>query len=121
MEERKALGGKLLTKPFWVLLALAMVAGLLLLKRFLLGIGAVTNLSDGYPWGLWIVYDVLAGTALACGGYSVALLGMRWGSSGHPYFSTESFTRTRQSSALFTRLDRLKFSRLSISCIRKRS
>jgi len=74
MEARKALGGKLLTKPFWVLLALAMIAGLLLLKRFLLGIGAVTNLSDGYPWGIWIVYDVLVGTALACGGYSVALL-----------------------------------------------
>jgi Ni/Fe-hydrogenase subunit HybB-like protein len=29
---------------------------------------AVTNLSDGYPWGLWITCDVLAGTALGCGG-----------------------------------------------------
>ena len=27
-------------------------------KRFLYGLGAVTNMSDGYPWGLWIVYDV---------------------------------------------------------------
>ncbi len=74
MHERKALGGKLLTKPFWVLLGLVMIAGLLLIKRFLFGIGAVTNLSDGYPWGLWIVYDVLIGTALGCGGYSIALL-----------------------------------------------
>ncbi|MCF7823167.1 MAG: Ni/Fe-hydrogenase cytochrome b subunit [Candidatus Marinimicrobia bacterium] len=72
--ERKPLGGKLLTKPFWVLLSLAMIAGLLLIKRFLFGIGAVTNLSDGYPWGIWIVYDVLVGTALGCGGYSIALL-----------------------------------------------
>jgi len=71
---RKALGGKLLTKPFWVLLGLSMIAGLLLLKRFLFGLGAVTNLSDGYPWGIWIVYDVLVGTALGCGGYSIALL-----------------------------------------------
>ena len=74
MQENKALGGRLLTKPFWVLLGLAMIAGLLLIKRFLFGIGAVTNLSDGYPWGIWIVYDVLVGTALGCGGYSIALL-----------------------------------------------
>lgn len=74
MHEKQALGGKLLTKPFWVLLGIAGIAGLLLIKRFLFGIGAVTNLSDGYPWGIWIVYDVLIGTALGCGGYSIALL-----------------------------------------------
>jgi Ni/Fe-hydrogenase subunit HybB-like protein len=74
MHKKQALGGKLLTKPFWVLLGLASIAGLLLIKRFLFGIGAVTNLSDGYPWGIWIVYDVLVGTALGCGGYSIALL-----------------------------------------------
>jgi hypothetical protein len=33
-----------------------------------------TGLSDGYPWGLWIAFDVVTGTALACGGYAVALL-----------------------------------------------
>ncbi len=38
------------------------------------GLGAVTNLSDGYPWGLWITYDVLVGTALGCGGYAVSIL-----------------------------------------------
>ena len=74
MHERQALGGKILTRPFWILLGLAAIAGILLLKRFMLGLGAVTNLSDGYPWGIWIVYDVLVGTALGCGGYSVALL-----------------------------------------------
>ena len=74
MHERQALGGKLLTKPFWVLLAFALIGGMLLLKRFLFGLGAVTNLSDGYPWGIWIVYDVLVGTALGCGGYALALL-----------------------------------------------
>ncbi len=74
MHKKQALGGKLLTKPFWILLGLAGIAGLLLIKRFLFGIGAVTNLSDGYPWGIWIVYDVLVGTALGCGGYSIALL-----------------------------------------------
>ena len=74
MHKKQALGGKLLTKPFWILLGIAGIAGILLIKRFLFGIGAVTNLSDGYPWGLWIVYDVLVGTALGCGGYAIALL-----------------------------------------------
>jgi len=74
MSESKALGGKIITKPFLVCAVFAAVAGVLLIKRFILGIGAVTNLSDGYPWGIWIAYDVVVGTAFACGGYSMALL-----------------------------------------------
>ena len=35
---------------------------------------AVSNLNDGYPWGIWIAFDVVTGTALGCGGYAVALL-----------------------------------------------
>jgi Ni/Fe-hydrogenase subunit HybB-like protein len=31
-------------------------------------------MNDGYPWGLWIAFDVVTGTALACGGYAIALL-----------------------------------------------
>ena len=31
-------------------------------------------MSDGYPWGIWITYDVATGTAIACGGYAVAIL-----------------------------------------------
>ena len=54
-----------------VLIAL-MVA--ILAVRFLFGLGAVTALNDGYPWGIWIVVDVVIGTAFACGGFSVAML-----------------------------------------------
>ncbi len=74
MSNYKPLGGKILTKPFMFLLLIAAIAGFILIRRFLFGLGAVTNLSDGYPWGLWIVYDVLTGTAVACGGYAMALL-----------------------------------------------
>ncbi len=74
MSDNKALGGKIITKPFIILAILAGIAGILLIKRFIFGIGAVTNLSDGYPWGMWIVYDVLIGTALGCGGYVMAIL-----------------------------------------------
>jgi Ni/Fe-hydrogenase subunit HybB-like protein len=54
-----------------VLVAL-MVA--ILLVRFLFGLGAVTALNDGYPWGIWVVFDVVIGSAFACGGFSVAML-----------------------------------------------
>ena len=67
-------GGRIWTKPFKVLLVLFLISGALLLWRFAAGLGAVTALNDGYPWGLWIAYDVVVGTALACGGYAVAIL-----------------------------------------------
>lgn len=73
-EENVPLGGKVVTKPFLVFAALALVGGILIIYRYIFGLGAVTNLSDGYPWGLWITYDVLVGTALGCGGYAMALL-----------------------------------------------
>jgi Ni/Fe-hydrogenase subunit HybB-like protein len=74
MSENKPIGGKIITKPFIVLALVVAIAGILIIKRFIFGIGAVSNLSDGYPWGIWIAYDVVAGTAIACGGYAMALL-----------------------------------------------
>ncbi len=35
------------------------------------GLGAVTNLSDDFPWGLWIGFDVLCGVGLAAGGFTL--------------------------------------------------
>ncbi|OFZ22303.1 MAG: hydrogenase [Bdellovibrionales bacterium GWB1_55_8] len=74
MSETRPLGGKIWTKPMKVLSVFAALGLFFIAKRFLLGIGAVSNMSDGYPWGIWIAYDVVVGTALACGGYSMALL-----------------------------------------------
>ena len=70
----EAIGGPILTKPFRFLLTLFAIAGALILYRLFTGLGQVTAMNDGYPWGLWIAFDVVTGTALACGGYSVALL-----------------------------------------------
>ena len=39
--------------------------------RFTQGLGAVTNLSDDFPWGLWIGFDVLCGVMLAAGGFTL--------------------------------------------------
>ncbi len=41
-------------------------------NRFVFGLGATTNLNDGYPWGLWISFDVLTGVALAAGGFTIS-------------------------------------------------
>jgi len=52
------------------------LAGLAFLAaRFLFGIGAVTNLDNQHPWGIWIGLDVALGVALAAGGFTTAALG----------------------------------------------
>ena len=66
--------GPVWTRPFRWLLLVAGLGAAVAVWRFLFGIGAVTNLSNGYPWGVWIAFDVVVGTALGCGGYAVALL-----------------------------------------------
>ncbi len=72
--QAQPIGGPLLTRGYIVLLTLAAIGILLILWRFAVGLGASTGLSDGYPLGLWIALDVVTGTALACGGYAVALV-----------------------------------------------
>ncbi|KAA0256068.1 Ni/Fe-hydrogenase cytochrome b subunit [Acidobacteria bacterium ACD] len=67
-------GGPLFTRPFRILVGVFAFCALFMLYRFAAGLGASTGLSDGYPWGIWIAFDVVTGTALACGGYAVALL-----------------------------------------------
>ncbi|MBI5475459.1 MAG: Ni/Fe-hydrogenase cytochrome b subunit [Ignavibacteriales bacterium] len=57
------------------LIALAINGLVFLMGRFFFGIGAVTNLNNQYPWGLWIGVDVAAGVALAAGGFTTAALG----------------------------------------------
>src|SRR3974377_552756 len=65
--------GRILTPSFFVLLAFTLLGMGLILVRCVKGIGAVSNMSDGYPWGIWIAYDVATGTAIACGGQPRAL------------------------------------------------
>ncbi|MCC7173904.1 MAG: Ni/Fe-hydrogenase cytochrome b subunit [Bryobacterales bacterium] len=40
--------------------------------RFFHGLGASTHLTDQFPWGLWIGFDVLCGVGLAAGGFTLA-------------------------------------------------
>ena len=58
---------------FWAgLLYLLLVLGTAVLAvRFTRGLGAVTNLSDRFPWGLWVGFDILCGVGLAAGGFAI--------------------------------------------------
>jgi Ni/Fe-hydrogenase subunit HybB-like protein len=64
----------LLNKTTFIAGVLIAIMAAILLYRFIYGLGAVTDLNDGYPWGIWIVVDVMIGSAFACGGFSVAML-----------------------------------------------
>lgn len=66
---------KFFTPGVIVLVLLALNGLAFLLVRFVFGIGAVTNLNNQYPWGIWIGVDVAAGVALAAGGFTTAALG----------------------------------------------
>jgi Ni/Fe-hydrogenase subunit HybB-like protein len=74
METKQPIGGRVLTGPFVFFLIIFLIGAFFAAKRYMYGIGAVSNMSDGYPWGIWIALDVVVGTALACGGYTMALL-----------------------------------------------
>ncbi len=66
--------GRLMT-PFNVISVLIMISTVVILVvRFAFGLGAVTNLDQRFPWGLWIGFDVVAGVALAGGAYVVTFL-----------------------------------------------
>ena len=64
-----------LPKPtFWTfVLAVIWALGLYAtFTRFFYGLGAATNLSDQFPWGIWIGFDILVGVGLAAGGFAIA-------------------------------------------------
>lgn len=65
--------GPILT-PFNVVAGIIIIGGLIITAiRFIKGLGAVTNLSQEYPWGLWIGFDVITGVAFAGGAYIITL------------------------------------------------
>jgi Ni/Fe-hydrogenase subunit HybB-like protein len=66
---------KYFTPGVIVLIIIAINGLVFLMGRFFFGLGAVTNLNNQYPWGLWIGVDVAAGVALAAGGFTTAALG----------------------------------------------
>ncbi len=73
MNSSVALPGRLGRVGFWqtVFGVLVLTLGVITVLRFTQGLGAVTNLSDQFPWGLWIGLDVLCGVGLAAGAFTL--------------------------------------------------
>lgn len=64
---------KSLFTPFNIIAGIILVAGLIVtVMRFTGGLGAVTNLDQNNPWGIWIGFDLMCGVALAAGGYTTS-------------------------------------------------
>jgi formate dehydrogenase iron-sulfur subunit len=69
--EFEPLRNTLMTPFNWVLLLLMAFGAVTFVARFALGLGRSTNLSDTYPWGLWILFD-LVWIAVAAGAFAMA-------------------------------------------------
>jgi c(7)-type cytochrome triheme protein len=70
-----ALGNRIVSRLTWwqgLLIAILSLGLYATVIRFARGLGAATNLSDAFPWGLWIGFDVLVGVGLAAGGFVLA-------------------------------------------------
>ncbi|MCK6480736.1 MAG: Ni/Fe-hydrogenase cytochrome b subunit [Planctomycetes bacterium] len=58
--------------PAWgLLVAIWALGGWVLAERYARGLGAVTGLSDTFPWGIW-KFNVLCGIACGAGGFTMA-------------------------------------------------
>jgi len=68
------LGWPRLTVWQWIFAAVMLGGLYAAYTRFLHGLGAATHLSDQFPWGLWIGFDVLCGVGLAAGGFTLAAI-----------------------------------------------
>ncbi len=57
-----------------ILTILALTGFASVICRYLFGLGAVSNMSDGRGWGMWIGFDLYCGVALAAGGFTTAAI-----------------------------------------------
>jgi Ni/Fe-hydrogenase subunit HybB-like protein len=73
-EHPKAIGGRLLAPPMNVLLGLFAIAAAVMGYRFLVGIGPVSNMSDGFTWGIWEPVNVVVFTGIGAGAFATGLL-----------------------------------------------
>ena len=73
-EKPRAVGGPILDPLMKVLLVLFGMASIVMAYRFFAGVGAVSNMTDGYTWGIWEPVNVVVFTGIGAGAYGVGLL-----------------------------------------------
>ena len=61
--------GKIFTIFNVISLPIILLGLALIVIRLVKGLGSVTNLSQEFPWGIWIGFDVMVGVAFAGGAY----------------------------------------------------
>jgi Ni/Fe-hydrogenase subunit HybB-like protein len=66
--------GKFLTPFNMISIPIILVGLVLIVIRFIYGIGAITNLDQQTPWGIWIGFDVVCGVALAGGAFTLTFI-----------------------------------------------
>jgi Ni/Fe-hydrogenase subunit HybB-like protein len=54
-----------------ILLALMGLAFVIAMARYASGIGAISNLSNAYPWGFWVSFDLYTGIAISSGAFII--------------------------------------------------
>ena len=61
---------------FWrgVLLVILVLGLYSTFRRFVFGLGDATNMSDTFPWGIWIGFDVISGVGLGAGGFVITAI-----------------------------------------------
>jgi Ni/Fe-hydrogenase subunit HybB-like protein len=69
-----AVGGKMLGGPMKALLAIFGVSAIVMAYRFVTGVGFVSNMTDGFTWGIWEPVNVVVFTGIGAGAYATGLL-----------------------------------------------
>jgi Ni/Fe-hydrogenase subunit HybB-like protein len=57
-----------------VLVSLMGIAFVVAMIRYIFGIGAISNLSNAYPWGFWVSFDLFTGIAISSGAFVLTAL-----------------------------------------------
>jgi len=73
-EQARPIGGPLLDRTMKLLLVIFGAAALVVIYRFATGIGPVSNMTDGYTWGIWEPINVVVFTGIGAGAFGVGLL-----------------------------------------------
>lgn len=61
-----------ITRGMWIMIVLILLGVAAALVRYVSGIGAISDLSDRFPWGFWISFDLYCGVALGAGAFVIA-------------------------------------------------
>lgn len=68
------LGGRMITRSTVLMALLTSIMGVLLFIRLFTGLGSVSAISNGYPWGIWKPVNVVTFTGIGAGAFACSVL-----------------------------------------------